>query len=340
MDSYSNLLHHVLDTAKLREAIDQLVKDYPTTVNLIAENWETRLEKNEWYRQFKKDARRCFQNSVHSPGLYHYQELNKDIECCVLVASECRILHPYEGKNGKSDISISTVNAKPLEKIARAMFSDFESTTTLPLSNEFKFKFTMCSNIGCSGCSAAHDTYKQNKVRVKQMKQPCIFYTSVFDGEEFRNFFLSTIGECFPRVFNAILQIKLTSRYDYVDQESQETCYRIGGEVQEIIAFKQNVFKLSAKRFRLGNLTSLAIAAENEESGVEEEMKANEVKGLLSYTGLGGNVGSGKEWGEEGWRRKKCEDERVVLETPPVHLQRRRPEPAPVKMEEGKERWL
>lgn len=251
MDNYTFFLSQVLNNPVLVKAVEELAAD--DVLNLVDLKWKERLENNFIYQEFCSSAKDLFSGKSVTNSMYKFQNV-KNLPLKVLVAAEC--LLPKKYNNNDISVYLSTLDCKPLKAIARAMHSDYDAD--INLSDDFKFKFNMCSLLSCVECKLSSIKFQERGYTVSNVNQPCIQDTRIFDGKEITNLFISHIKTMFRSKFMALLTIKIDSRYNYM--ADNETQYRISGKILDIIAFQESKL-VPSKPIKLGDL--LQVDGEN-----------------------------------------------------------------------------
>lgn len=248
MSEYTQLVELILKNEILLEEFkDILVRD-PSILNLITPEWEQRLLNNRKYQDFLKNGKNMFHKPTSGDKFHNYQSL-KQPDFQVLIAARCRFGKRYIQKQMPS---ILIDDSPPLIKISHAMLNDLVPDITV--FDYFKFNLNQCSRDGCTSCFKSVKGFEELGMHVKDVPQPCIRDTRVFDGEVVVNRFLAQMESTFQREFLAILLLKPHARYGYTNLETRIENYRIAGNVIEIIAFFESRLDKQHKPVFLGTL--------------------------------------------------------------------------------------
>lgn len=246
MDNYLSLVSKVLANQTLAKAIDDFVDE--DCLNLISEDWQSRLENNIMYQNYLNFGKKMWRKSYSSQHCEMDESVIPGLQ--VVLVTNCKFAKPYKHPSGRIDESQNSLiisDSEPMFKIARAITSDLG--TDIRIGNDFKFSFVDCSLINCIQCSKFAEIFSKAGYKIDQMYQPCISDTKVFNGESVINRFYSQIKSTFTDTFLAILRIEINARYFLKEKK----VYRISGHVLDLIGFTENKLK-SAKKICLGPL--------------------------------------------------------------------------------------
>lgn len=305
MDNYLGLVSKVLANQTLAKAVDDLVDE--DCLNLISEDWQSRLENNIIYQNYLDYAEKIWKESYMSEHCRMEESVMPGFK--VVLVANCQFAKPYNKRKDDSKNSLVISDSEPMFKIAHAITSDREKNRRI--GTDFKFSFVDCSLINCIQCSKFAKIFSKAGYTIDQMYQPCISDTKVFNGENVINRFYSQIKSTFTDTFLAILQIEINCRYFL---ESKKI-YRIGGRVLDLIGFTENKLR-SAKKVHLGPLVQF------EEKLEIPSIKNNKCKNSCLETKVNQNLEEFSEFNENdelfvmeekeqcsnNWKRKMLSD--------------------------------
>lgn len=218
-------LVRIIEQCKPLYAALQNVENKTGALNLVTEDWRTKLHQSEVYQQHITHKVKYGDEKVVAKGKAKNKYiLNNSSQYNILVAGEWT-LSKNESEE-KDAISFVCRECDPLAEIGKSMQ---ESTDSI-FHTGARIFIESCDPYFCFPCSSK---FREFSIPFAK-KQWCVTTTQVFDGSELRNEFCTLLQKSLSEMpsFHAILRIRVKSKTQWANY------YKIMGSTKEMIIFQ------------------------------------------------------------------------------------------------------